>query len=108
MGSTHRVTPRSVRVMARTVDESVLLARFIDADGRLIAMPRRRSDRLVIYRHIAASIDAGVDHDEASVNAALRPFSDDVAMLRRYLVDEGFLLRRPPGVYRRPDVDPTS
>jgi hypothetical protein len=35
------------------------------------------------------------------VNARLRPFSDDVAMLRRYLVDEGMIERRPPGIYRR-------
>jgi hypothetical protein len=91
----------------RTVDESVLLSRYLDADGRLVTMPRRRSDRLVIYRHIAASIEPERDHDEQSVNARLRPFHDDVAMLRRYLVDEGFLLRRPPGVYRRAgDVAP--
>ena len=87
--------------MARTVDESVLLGRFIDADGRLIVVPRRRSDRLIVYRHMAASIEPGVDHDESSVNASLRQFGDDVAMLRRYLVDEGFLVRRPPGIYRR-------
>lgn len=92
--------------MARTVDESVLLSRFLDSEGRLVAIPRRRSDRLVLYRHLAASIEPGVDHDEASVNDALRPVSTDVAMLRRYLVDEGFLLRRPPGIYRRPDPSP--
>ena len=94
--------------MARTVDETVLLSRFLDADGRLITIPRRRSDRLVVYRHVAATIEPGIDHDEPAVNAALRPFTDDVAMLRRYLVDEGFLLRRPPGVYRRPDADPAA
>ena len=92
--------------MARTVDESVLLSRFLDSEGRLVAIPRRRSDRLVLYRHIAAAVEPGVDHDEASVNDALRPVSSDVAMLRRYLVDEGFLLRRPPGIYRRPDSVP--
>jgi hypothetical protein len=93
--------------MARTADESVLLSRFIDADGRLVAVPRRRSDRLIVYRHVAATIEPGVEHDETAINAALRPFSDDVAMLRRYLVDEGFLLRRPPGLYQRPDADVT-
>jgi hypothetical protein len=91
--------------MARTVDDSVLLGRYLNAQGRLIVVPRRRSDRLVVYRHIAQSIEADRDHDEQSVNACLRPFHDDVAMLRRYLVDEGFLIRRPPGIYRRADVD---
>jgi hypothetical protein len=92
--------------MARTVDERVLLGRYLDADGRLIVIPRRRSDRLVVYRHLARSVEPDQDHDEQSVNASLRSFHDDVAMLRRYLVEEGFLVRRPPGIYRRPDVDP--
>jgi hypothetical protein len=60
---------------------------------------------LVVYRHIAQSLEPDRDHDEQSVNAALRPFHDDVAMLRRYLVEEGFLTRRPPGIYRRPDAE---
>ncbi len=45
-----------------------------------------------------------MDHEETAVNNRLRPFSDDVAMLRRFLVDEGLLLRRSPGIYRRPDT----
>jgi hypothetical protein len=52
---------------------------------------------------MAKAIEPDVDHDETAVNNRLRPFDDDVAMLRRYLVDEGLLLRRSPGIYRRPD-----
>jgi hypothetical protein len=91
------------QVMPRSVDESVLISRFIDPAGRLITVPRRTSDRLVVYRHMVAAIEPRVDLDESAVNAALRPFGDDVAMLRRHLVDAGLLLRRPPGVYRRSD-----
>jgi hypothetical protein len=50
------------------------------------------------------SIEPGRDHDEKSVNERLRPYSDDVATLRRYLVDEGLVARRPPGIYRRNDA----
>jgi hypothetical protein len=82
---------------------ALTLSRHLDADGRLIAMPRKRTNRLVVLRHMAQQIEPGVDHEETAVNAQLRPFSDDVAMLRRYLVDEGLLLRRPPGIYRRSD-----
>ena len=64
-------------------------------------MPRKRANRLVVLRHIAEAIEPDVDHDETAVNNRLRPFDDDVAMLRRYLVDEGLLDRRPPGIYRR-------
>jgi hypothetical protein len=82
-------------------DDALILSRHLDADGRLIAIPRKQAARLVVLRHMAGAIEPGVDHDETAVNARLRPFSDDVAMLRRYLVDEGLLLRRPPGIYRR-------
>jgi hypothetical protein len=66
-------------------------------------MPRKRVARLVVLSHCASLIEPGVDHSETDVNNRLRPVDDDVAMLRRYLVDEGLLLRRPPGIYRRPD-----
>jgi hypothetical protein len=64
-------------------------------------MPRKRVNRLAVLDHIAQAIEPDVDHDEIAVNNALRQFDDDVAMLRRYLVDEGLLERRPPGIYRR-------
>lgn len=83
--------------------EALTVSRHLDADGRLIAMPRKRANRLVVLRHMVNAIEPNVDHDETAVNNRLRPFDDDVAMLRRYLVDEGLLERRPPGIYRRPD-----
>lgn len=89
-------------------EDSLTLSRHLDADGRLIAMPRKRANRLVVLRHMAQQIKPGVDHDEIAVNARLRPFCDDVAMLRRYLVDEGLLERRPPGLYRREPEAQTS
>ena len=82
-------------------DDLLNLSRHLDADGRLIAMPRKRTNRLLVLRHFAEAIEPNVDHDESAVNIRLRAFGDDVAMLRRYLVDEGLLMRRPPGIYRR-------
>ena len=88
---------------------ALTLSRHLDADGRLIAMPRKRAHRLVVLKHCASLIEPGVDHSETDVNNRLRPVHDDVAMLRRYLVDEGLLLRRPPGIYRRSDdVEPSA
>ena len=83
------------------MNDDVLVSRFIDEGGHLMAMPRKRANRLVVLTHIAGSIEPDQDHDENSVNGRLRQYSDDVATLRRYLVDEGLLTRRPPGIYRR-------
>jgi hypothetical protein len=68
--------------------------------GRLQTMPARRAKRLVVLDHIARVFEPGVHYPETEVNAQLRAFHADYAMLRRYLVDEGFLAR-DHGVYWR-------
>ncbi|MEO8107752.1 MAG: DUF2087 domain-containing protein [Actinomycetes bacterium] len=85
----------------RTTDDALIPSRHLDADGRMIAMPRKRANRRVVLEHCASLIEPGVDHSETEVNNRLRPVDDDVALLRRYLVDEGLIVRRPPGIYRR-------
>ena len=84
--------------------EAEIVQRYLSADGSLRQMPSRRGPRLLVLAHIARRIPVGVELKESAINDALRPVSLDVAMLRRYLVDEGLLERWPPGVYRRPAV----
>ena len=72
--------------------EAVLRA-FLAADGRLVRVPAKRSKRLVILDLLAQEFHPGETYDEAEVNRRLRHFHDDVASLRRHLVDEGFLTR---------------
>lgn len=81
-------------------DEAKVLRAFLDADGRLVRMPAKYSKRLVLLDHVCRVFEPGVHYTEVEVNALLRAFSDDVAMLRRYLVDEGFM-SRDQGVYWR-------
>ena len=68
--------------------------------GRLQTMPAKRSKRLIVLDHIARAFEPGVRYPETDVNAVLRGFHPDYAMLRRYLVDEQFL-SRDHGVYWR-------
>lgn len=85
-----------------------IVGRFLDADGGLRQMPAKREPRLLVLAYIARRIPVGIEPPEAAINDALRPVSPDVAMLRRYLVDEGLLERRPPGIYRRPPEHPSD
>lgn len=62
-------------------------------DGRIIAIPVRRSVRLVLLDHVARAFEPGVRYSEAEVNALLRGFSANVSVLRRGLLDEGFMER---------------
>lgn len=66
-------------------------------DGRLVSIPRRRGKRLPVLDRLAQEFDPGVKYSEREVNDALREFHPDVAALRRYLVEEGFMDRIPNG-----------
>ncbi|HUQ40025.1 MAG TPA: DUF2087 domain-containing protein [Acidimicrobiales bacterium] len=70
------------------------------ADGRLTAIPRKAGKRRVVLDHIAQQFEIGRHYAEAEVNGILAAFHDDVAALRRYLVDSE-LLDRDAGEYWR-------
>ena len=74
------------------MEEARVLATFVK-DGHIVTMPSKRAKRLVVLDHVAQSFEPGRTYPEADVNEVLRGFHDDVAALRRYLVDEGFLTR---------------
>lgn len=76
------------------------LRAFLGDDGRITVMPARRNRRLLLLDHLAQLFEPGQEYDETEVNRRLRDRHDDVAMLRRYLVDEGFLDRRDGRYWR--------
>jgi hypothetical protein len=69
-------------------------------DGRLTTMPRSGRKRLIVLEHIVQRFEPGHRYSEIEVNRLLRPVWDDVAALRRYLIDAA-LLDRADGVYWR-------
>lgn len=84
----------------RVVDGRDPAVRFLDQwfrDGRLVAIPARRGKRLPILDRLAQEFAPGQYYEERDVNDILREFHPDVAALRRYLVEEGFLDRTQGG-----------
>ena len=75
------------------------LARFFRGD-RLEVIPRRETDRAAVLSYICGRFEPGREYPELEVNSVLLSAYDDVALIRRYLVDAG-LLRRENNVYRR-------
>ena len=69
-----------------------VLRRFVH-NGRLLAMPAARGKRLVVLDHLAGLFEPGRRYQEPEVNELLGRYHPDYAMLRRYLVDDGFLDR---------------
>lgn len=85
-------------------NRDAVLRAFLDQDGALTAIPTKIAKRLVVLDLLAQQFDPGVHYSEAEVNAVLRAYHPDVAALRRYLVEEGFLDRRAgsaPEYWRR-------
>ncbi len=67
--------------------------------GRLRRLPSAAKRRRWVLEHIASRFQPGETYPEREVNGLLLPVYDDVAALRRALVDHG-LLHREGGRYR--------
>ena len=80
-------------------DDARVLRSFV-VDGRLAHLPTQRSRWLVVLRWLAEQFEPGVEYPERVVNEKLGALHEDHALLRRQLVDEGFMAR-DHGVYWR-------
>lgn len=72
-------------------DQKVLNTFF--ADGRLKSIPAQQKKRDVVLRYLVEQFETRHLYSEKEVNAVLARYHDDVASLRRYMVD-GHLLER--------------
>ena len=85
-----------------TFTERVVHAFIVD--GRLTTIPARERKRQVILRYLARhDFEEDRDYPEREVDQRLALRHRDVAALRRYLVDAGYL-ERQAGIYRRRPV----
>lgn len=72
--------------------------RFLTADGRIDRYPAREADRLKLLDWVATRVlDSGERVAERELNERIARFTGDVPMLRRYLVDSGFVSRTSDG-----------
>jgi len=81
------------------VPGAVVLARFMRG-GRLTTIPTQLSKRAIVLDFLAQRFEPGRRYPEAEVNRILGDYHEDVAALRRFMVDEGFM-DREAGVYWR-------
>jgi hypothetical protein len=78
---------------------AVVLARFMKG-GRLTSIPVQLAKRKIVLDYLAQNFEPGRRYREKEVNEILFRYHDDVAAMRRYMVDEGFM-EREAGVYWR-------
>jgi len=79
--------------LGATGEVADLLGRYLK-DGQLVALPVKRSQRMVLLDFFAAQFEPGKIYYEPEVNRILLRFSDDTASIRRALIDDEFMERR--------------
>jgi DNA-binding HxlR family transcriptional regulator len=67
------------------------------AGERIVQWPTRQKRKLVVLEYLSTRFDLTRTYTETEVNAILRVHHDDVAELRRLLVDFGYLRRERGG-----------
>jgi hypothetical protein len=76
----------------------VLKKYFAGGPGRPLAkFPPREKQRLIVLREIAGRLKSEHIYGEKELNQALKAIYEDYALIRRYLIDYGFLDRKPDG-----------
>jgi DNA-binding transcriptional ArsR family regulator len=95
-----RASEEPVAAFEGTTPEAAAVLRNFVADGRLRQIPASHGKRLVVLDWLARRFEPGKTYPERDVNLLLGMAHGDVAALRRYLVDDGFLERRD-GFYWR-------
>lgn len=89
--------------MAEDAYRQKVLRTFLK-QGRLTAIPAQLKKRAIILEKIAEEFEPGRLYTEADVNHILVEFHDDVASLRRGLIEHR-LLERKQGIYQRVEIN---
>ena len=66
-------------------------------DGFLRTLDMKEKNKLVVLREIAGRFEAGKIYSEKETNAILKTVYEDFVTLRRYLIEYGFIDRKPDG-----------
>jgi len=74
-----------------------VLVTYLNPDGSIRQIPTRPEKLKVILNYLAAAFTPGVEYTEKEVNAIIRRFHEDVAGLRRDLIDSGLMARERDG-----------
>lgn len=81
------------------MEKEINIRPFLDEEGLIKAMPAKRATRHALLGYLAEKFDEGRDYTEKEVNALCDAWHtfNDYFLLRRELVEEGYLARTPNG-----------
>ena len=74
-----------------------ILRKYFREDGTLLRFPIKARERVALLRKIVELLEPGVRYSEKELKAILSKIADDHVLVRRCLVDHGFISRRADG-----------
>jgi len=91
----------SLPAVASDVDmgayDQKVLKNYMLPDGRFKQLPSQPKKMEAVLRYVVREFDPGVRYTEKQVNEILGRFNEDTALLRRHLVDWGYMQRKGGG-----------
>ncbi len=93
-------TIKDERAVTGSEEAEAMLSRYAErtADGRLSrfkAWPKKQKEKLVLLKAASGLFEEGRRYKETEVNAILGPVWPDYVTIRRYLIEYGFIERKP-------------
>ena len=74
--------------------EQIIKTYFEDTEAfKLKSFPTKEKRKIVVLRKISTLFEAGKKYSEVQINTILKPVFEDIATIRRYLIEYGFLER---------------
>lgn len=70
---------------------------YMDENGALHTFPAKEKKKIIILREIATNFKSGEIYTEKEINRVLKRIYDDYVLIRRYLIEYGFLDRNTNG-----------
>ncbi len=72
---------------------------YLDADGKIFVLPRKKTNRIELYKYLMEKFEDGRVYSEKEVNDIIfeNHSFNDTCLLRRELVEYGFLYRNDNG-----------
>lgn len=84
--------------ITREESENIMKSYFKKGpDGPMSTFPSKEKRKVVVLRHIAGKFSTGVQYTEKEINEIIKTAYPDYAMIRRYLIEYGFLDRKKDG-----------
>ncbi|TKC18916.1 DUF2087 domain-containing protein [Robertmurraya kyonggiensis] len=80
-----------------TEEEQAEMIKKFFSNGKLKKFPSKEKQKLVVLQEITKQLKVNHAYDEKELNQSLKKCYEDYVLIRRYLIEYGFIDRKPDG-----------